>query len=103
MMTLDAKVRDSGAQKGMLFTTSGFQSGAIEYAQQRGLAAVVIQPGYVKYIVNSTCDDKNIKKPILTLASEHIGYLYTINEEGYEVASTIDGLEYNPLAEFFEK
>jgi restriction system protein len=32
VMVLDAKVRDVGGHKGMLFSTSGFQSGALVYA-----------------------------------------------------------------------
>jgi restriction system protein len=45
VMVLDAKIRDVGAHKGMLFSTSGFQSGAIEYAEAHGLATVTVVNG----------------------------------------------------------
>jgi restriction system protein len=37
---LHDKVRSTGAQKGMLFSTAGFQDGAIQYAGVHGLALV---------------------------------------------------------------
>ena len=40
VMVLHSKLQSVGAQKGMLFSTAGFQSGAVEYAQQHGIALV---------------------------------------------------------------
>jgi len=37
---LNDRIRSTGSQKGMLFTTSGFQSGAIDYAAKHGIALV---------------------------------------------------------------
>jgi hypothetical protein len=37
---LEAKLRDTRAHKGALFSTSGFQAGALEYAKDHGIAAV---------------------------------------------------------------
>lgn len=45
VMTLDAKVRVVGAHKGMLFSTSGIQSGALEYAEAHALATVAVVNG----------------------------------------------------------
>lgn len=50
---LHDKVRSVGAHKGMLFTTTGFQSGAIEYAKAHGLALVSIIEGVATYETRS--------------------------------------------------
>jgi restriction system protein len=44
-LALEAKLRDVAAHKGMLFSTSGFQKGAIEYATARGIATVTVVRG----------------------------------------------------------
>lgn len=45
VLALEAKIRDVGAHKGMLFSTSGFQSGAIKYSAERGIATVTVVSG----------------------------------------------------------
>jgi restriction system protein len=45
VLVLESKLRDVGAHKGMLFSTSGFQSGAVEYATARGIATVTVVEG----------------------------------------------------------
>lgn len=45
VIVLEGKLRDVGGHKGMLFSTSGFQSGAIEYAAAHGIATVTVVAG----------------------------------------------------------
>ena len=45
VMVLEAKLRDVNAQKGMLFSTSGFQSGAVEFASAKRIATVAVIEG----------------------------------------------------------
>lgn len=45
VILLEGKLRDTGAHKGMLSSTSGFQKGAIEYATAHGIATVTVMPG----------------------------------------------------------
>lgn len=45
VQVLHAKVSSLGAHKGMLFSTSGFQSGAVEYAEAHGIALVEVATG----------------------------------------------------------
>jgi restriction system protein len=45
IMVLEAKLRDVGAHKGMLFSTSGFQAGALQYAAARGIATITVIEG----------------------------------------------------------
>lgn len=44
------KLRSVGAQKGILFATTSFQEGAIEYAQPHGIALVQVTDGKCVYI-----------------------------------------------------
>lgn len=53
VQVLHDKVRSVGAHKGMLFTTTGFQSGAIKYAKAHGLALVSIIDGVATYVTRS--------------------------------------------------
>ena len=64
VMLLADKVRSIGAQKGILISTSGFQSGAVEYAQKHGIALIQILDKYVMHIQNSISVGGNAK-PIL--------------------------------------
>ncbi|WP_330948764.1 restriction endonuclease [Virgibacillus sp. MG-45] len=52
------KLRATGAQKGILVTTSYFQSGAIDYAASHGVALVQIIDGKLTYNVRSRYVEK---------------------------------------------
>ena len=49
LLSLEAKLRDTGAHKAMIFSTAGFQSGALEYASTRGIATVTFLDGLFLY------------------------------------------------------
>ena len=53
VMVLESKLRDSSAHKGMIFTTSGFQSGALTYANKRGIATISVEDGHTNYHTKS--------------------------------------------------
>jgi restriction system protein len=61
------KLRAIGAQKGLLATTSYFQSGAIEYATSHGIALVQIVDGKLTYNVRSKYIKELIYPPDLPL------------------------------------
>jgi len=50
VQVLADKVRSLGAQKGMLFSTSNFQVGAIEYAEKHGIALVRVTDSGQKWV-----------------------------------------------------
>ncbi len=50
---LHDKLRSTGAQKGMLFSVSGFQDGAIEYADVHGIALVQLANGSSSWFTKS--------------------------------------------------
>ena len=45
VQVLHTKLQSLGAQKAMLFSTAGFQSGAVEYADAHGIALVQLSSG----------------------------------------------------------
>jgi len=50
---LHSKIQSLGAQKGMLFSTGGFQTGAVQYAELHGIALVQIAKGETTYFSRS--------------------------------------------------
>ena len=53
VQALFAKMQSTGAQKGMLFSTSGYQSGAIEFAGAHGIALVQLADGNTSWAARS--------------------------------------------------
>jgi len=53
VLALDSKLRDVGAHKAIMFSTAGFQRGALEYASQRGIATVTFIDGKLTYQTRS--------------------------------------------------
>jgi restriction system protein len=49
VLTLWAKLQDVNAHKAMIFSTCGFQSGALEYAKSRNIAAITFARGDFLY------------------------------------------------------
>lgn len=54
IVVLADKVRSLGGHKGILISTSGFQSGAVEYAKKHGIALLQIFDKFVMHIQAST-------------------------------------------------
>lgn len=50
VVVLADKVRSLGAQKGILISTSGFQSGAVKYAKEHGIALIQIFNKSVRFM-----------------------------------------------------
>jgi len=50
---LHSKTQSLGAQKGMIFSTAGFQEGAVQYAELHGIALVQIAEGETTYFSRS--------------------------------------------------
>jgi restriction system protein len=57
VMVLEAKLRDVGAHKGMLFSTSGFQKGALQYATAHAIAAIAVVDGEWLYETKNAGDE----------------------------------------------
>jgi restriction system protein len=57
VQTLLQKMHSTGANKGIIFTTADFQSGAIEFAKSHGIALVKIADGRSSYLVKGGISD----------------------------------------------
>ncbi len=53
VMLLNQKLMSTGAQKGIVFSTSGFQKGAITFAKNHGIALVKIADGRVTWLAKA--------------------------------------------------
>ena len=82
VILLDAKVRDTGSHKGIVFTTSGFQSGALEYAKAHGIATVVVHDGRAAYETKSI--DGVGTPPPWRPNYKYVGWIMSINDNGNE-------------------
>ncbi len=95
---LKDKLQAVGAQKGMIFSTVRFQSGAIEYAQKHGIALVHIVNGKASY------ETKNFYQSIVypSWIPPYVGYFVSLSEEGHESYSLIHERDPRTLLERFE-
>ena len=62
IVLLTDKVRSLGAQKGILLSTAGFQSGAIEYAEAHGIALIQVFDTRVNWLSHSAGPDAEIQE-----------------------------------------
>jgi len=69
---LHAKLVTLGAQKAMLFSTSEFQEGAVEYAIQHGIALVRLASGETSYFARSAN-----RTPLPDSVPSYVGWLIT--------------------------
>ena len=53
VVILNDKLKSLGAQKGILLSTSGFQSGAIQYAKVHGIALIRVEDYHFEYLSHS--------------------------------------------------
>lgn len=53
VQVLQARLQSLGAQKGMIFSTAGFQAGAIQYAEQHGIAMCYLVEGKSSWFTKS--------------------------------------------------
>ena len=69
VQVLHSKLQSLGAQKAMLFSTSGFQAGAIEFADSHGIALVHIVDGSSCWVTRSA-DQPTSAPPWLDLPAD---------------------------------
>ena len=58
MAVLHRKLDSIGAQKGIMISTGGYQSGAIEYAKEHGIALIIVKDYHFEFLSHSS--DPNI-------------------------------------------
>jgi len=97
-LILEAKVRDVGAHKGMLFSTSGFQEGALKYAEAKGIATVTVIAGKWLYETRAALEGP-VEPPPLARHDEFAGIRLSSTDGGIS-SHTIDSSCTEALAEW---
>lgn len=101
IMILESKIRDSASHKGMVFSTSGFQKGALKYAHQRGIATIAVQHGHTNYFTRAAGRSPATLPPWVRL-SKYIGWFITLTNRGDESHRLIDVNRKDPLHEWLD-
>lgn len=96
IIVLEGKIRDSNAHKGMVFSTAGFQSGAIEYASKRGIATLSVQHGHTNYFTKSL-DSQPAQPPSWLKISEYIGWFIKQIDLNSQSCSLVDTVKNEQL------
>jgi restriction system protein len=77
---LNDKVKELGAHKGILVSSSGYQKGAIEYAKKHGIALIRLMDGVLTYEAKSTFPSKVKIPEWVDLPKYALFWMYSINE-----------------------
>lgn len=78
---LHSRMQSIGAQKGMIFSTSGFQKGAIDFAKIHGIALIRVTDSASSYVTRTLDHSTNAKpRPWLDLP-DHMGWMITSKGE----------------------
>jgi restriction system protein len=98
VQVLADKIRNVGAQKGMLFATAGFQRGALEYARKHGIALVHVTDGRTSYQTRSAV-------PVHSFPAwlpRYVGWISQIVDEGTESFAYLGEVDLSTLRDAFE-
>ena len=79
VLAFQSKIDSLKAQKGIFFTTSGYQKGAIEYARKHSIALVQVVSGNSIYIAKGM---GNITPPKWLNLPKYAGWLVDVGSEG---------------------
>lgn len=85
LLALNAKKMDVKAHKAMMFATCGFQSGALEYARNNGIATIVFTDG--KFTYETKARGANQDPPSWVNLPEYIGIF--VEEENGAIHSSV--------------
>jgi len=83
------RLRSVGAQKGILFSTSKFQSGALEYSVRHGIALIQLIDGDALIVGRSR--DRLPGEALFPGRPDYCGMLCSLPADGKRAYSSIDG------------
>lgn len=92
------RIKSTGSHKGMVFSTSKFQSGALEFAEAHGIALVRVIEGKFTYFTKSS-DSQNYEPPPWADIPEFVGE-FNYNENGNETTSYLQKGHMEPIQLF---
>lgn len=88
---LYSRLHSLGAHKGMIFSTSGFQLGAIEFAARHGIALIRLREGKFSYETKSR-DHQTIEIPVWANLPNYDGvYIHDIEETKCSISNLQTG------------
>ena len=87
VQVLNDKVRSTGANKGILFSTSKFQSGALEYAVKHGIALIQLIDGNA--LIMGRSGDPLPGEPLFPNRPDFFGMCYSLSTDGKRTFSSI--------------
>lgn len=91
VVLLHGKLRDVGAHKAMIFSTAGFQSGAIEYAYHHGIATVKFFRGELAYETRGAgASSSRIHPSIAARLPRYSGWILSLTESGSQRGVAVD-------------
>lgn len=99
------RMRAVGAQKGMLFATGEFQSGAVTYAKQHGIALVHVADGSFNYVLKAEATGMHRKfgaPYAAALATLNNGNTGETGDNPVVVYSNLDYYKVDAVLEFWE-
>lgn len=85
---LNDRVRSIGANKGILFSTSKFQSGALEYAVKHGIALIQLIDGNA--LIMGRSGNPFPDEPLFPNRPDFFGMCYSLSPDGKRTFSSID-------------
>lgn len=94
VMILEGKMRETGSHKGIIFSTSGFQRGAIKYAAEHGIALIAFVDGPHTYVTRSAEEVPRSHLP--ADLPKYAGFWPTPTDTGLSI-STISSTSVNKL------
>lgn len=91
---LNDRIKSIGAQKGIMFSTSSFQRGAIEYASKHGIALIMFVDGKSTYCTRAL--GPPVEPPPWAKIPKYSGWLFGLSESGGQTRSLVsrDHIEY---------
>jgi restriction system protein len=95
------RLRSTGSHKGIVFATTSFQRGAIEYATTHGIALVQVAEGKTSYVTKSYGPPK--EPPPWANIPAHIGWLASLTEDGRQSMAIVSVENPEYLSRFFSR
>ena len=83
VQVLHSRIQEVGAHKGIIFATTAFQRGAVEFAKAHGIALVQIADGRTSYVARA--ENAMVDLPL------YVGWVVSADDTGEQMLSLLDG------------
>ena len=83
VQVLHSRIQEVGAHKGIIFATTAFQRGAVEFDKAHGIALVQIADGRTSYVARA--ENAMVDLPL------YVGWVVSADDTGEQMLSLLDG------------